>query len=338
MRWGDTWSVDGVVTARNINAAVFAPALVSDGRAEGSGRFSMRGAEPAKLGEAARIDGNFTSNRGVLGSFDLARARADRRQGGDRPHAVRRDDRPGRLRPRRGRAAQRHHRRGRSSTPARAPTSRRTARSPGRIVADVQDRVAADLRATLNPRRHGAGAPGQELVPHVLQLRGPRALSEFRLAKLLASLQKARPRRALASPPSCAISSRPTRELDAAERSAARAAARRRLAAAAAGRRRRCTWWCRASAPSRRGRRRRPTSRATAAWPACSASSAAPPSTSIRTKPAIVGALLHDRMTETVLRSFDEAATAVRARAAAAAAVACRSTCCERRTASSAWR
>ena len=72
--WGDTWVVDGVLTARNINAAVFAPALISDGRAEGSGKFSMRGPQPAKLGEAARIDGTFTVNRGVLGSFDLARA------------------------------------------------------------------------------------------------------------------------------------------------------------------------------------------------------------------------------------------------------------------------
>jgi hypothetical protein len=74
MTWGDSWVVEGVVTARNINAAVFAPALVSDGRAEGSGKFSMRSPQPAKLGDAARIDGTFTVNRGVLGSFDLARA------------------------------------------------------------------------------------------------------------------------------------------------------------------------------------------------------------------------------------------------------------------------
>src|SRR5687768_2913279 len=74
MTWGDNWVIEGVLTARNINAAVFAPALVSDGRAEGSGKFSMRSAQPAKLGDAARIDGTFTVNRGVLGSFDLARA------------------------------------------------------------------------------------------------------------------------------------------------------------------------------------------------------------------------------------------------------------------------
>ena len=74
MTWGDNWVIEGVLTARNINAAVFAPALVSDGRAEGSGKFSMRSAQPAKLGDAARIDGTFTVNRGMLGSFDLARA------------------------------------------------------------------------------------------------------------------------------------------------------------------------------------------------------------------------------------------------------------------------
>src|SRR5205823_14223055 len=42
-------------------------------------------------------------------------------------------------------------------------------------------------------RRHREGPPGPKLVSQVLQLRGPRALSEFRLAKLLASLQKIDP-------------------------------------------------------------------------------------------------------------------------------------------------
>jgi hypothetical protein len=73
VRWGDTWTVDGVVTARNIYAAVFAPALLSDGRGEGSGKFQMRG-EPGKLAATGRIDGSFTISRGVLGSIDLSRA------------------------------------------------------------------------------------------------------------------------------------------------------------------------------------------------------------------------------------------------------------------------
>jgi len=74
VRWGNTWSVDGVMTARGVNAAVFAPALVSNGRAEGTGRFTMSGVEPAKLGPQARLEGNFTVSKGVLGSFDLSRA------------------------------------------------------------------------------------------------------------------------------------------------------------------------------------------------------------------------------------------------------------------------
>ena len=73
IRWGGTWTVDGVVTVRGINAAVFAPALVSNGTGEGTGRFSMSGAEPAKLATTGRLDGNFTVTQGTLGSFDLAK-------------------------------------------------------------------------------------------------------------------------------------------------------------------------------------------------------------------------------------------------------------------------
>ncbi|HEY2335977.1 MAG TPA: hypothetical protein VGI18_01275 [Burkholderiales bacterium] len=74
VRWGDTWTVEGVMTARGVNAAVFAPALVSDGRADGTGRFSLSGVEPAKLHAGARLEGNFTVQKGVLGSFDLGKA------------------------------------------------------------------------------------------------------------------------------------------------------------------------------------------------------------------------------------------------------------------------
>jgi hypothetical protein len=74
LRWGGTWNLDGAITARGVNAAVFAPALLSDGRLEGTGRFSMSGAEPAKLARGGRLEGSFTVNKGVLGSFDLSRA------------------------------------------------------------------------------------------------------------------------------------------------------------------------------------------------------------------------------------------------------------------------
>ena len=74
VRWGSTWNVDGVVTARGINAAVFAPTLVSEGRGEGTAKFSLSGADPAKLAATGKYEASFTVSRGVLGSFDLSQA------------------------------------------------------------------------------------------------------------------------------------------------------------------------------------------------------------------------------------------------------------------------
>jgi hypothetical protein len=73
VRWADNWTVDGVVTVRNINAAVFAPALLSSGNANGTAKFSMSAANPAGLVAGSRLDGTFTVSQGTLGSFDLAR-------------------------------------------------------------------------------------------------------------------------------------------------------------------------------------------------------------------------------------------------------------------------
>lgn len=73
VRWAGGWHIDGVVTVRNINAAVFAPALLSEGRAEGTAKFSMNAQDPDKLAGASRIEGKFTIYKGVLGSFDLSR-------------------------------------------------------------------------------------------------------------------------------------------------------------------------------------------------------------------------------------------------------------------------
>jgi hypothetical protein len=73
VRWSGSWNVDGIVTVRNINAAVFAPALVSSGNADGTAKFSMSAPDPAGLVTGSRLDGTFTVSQGTLGSFDLAR-------------------------------------------------------------------------------------------------------------------------------------------------------------------------------------------------------------------------------------------------------------------------
>ena len=74
IRWGGSWNVDGEVRARAIKVAVFAPALVSEGKLEGKGSYSMSGSVPASLFESARVQGDFKIEKGVLGSFNLTRA------------------------------------------------------------------------------------------------------------------------------------------------------------------------------------------------------------------------------------------------------------------------
>ncbi|HEX9397959.1 MAG TPA: hypothetical protein VF943_14590 [Burkholderiales bacterium] len=74
VRWGNNWVIDGVMTARGINAAVFAPALVSEGRGEGTAKFSMSGPDPMALVAAGRYDASFRIDTGALGGVDLSRA------------------------------------------------------------------------------------------------------------------------------------------------------------------------------------------------------------------------------------------------------------------------
>jgi len=74
IRWGANWTVDGDVRARALRVAVFAPALVSEGKVEGRGAYSMSGSVPANLFESAKVQGDFKIEKGVLGSFNLTRA------------------------------------------------------------------------------------------------------------------------------------------------------------------------------------------------------------------------------------------------------------------------
>ena len=74
VRWGSNWIMDGVVTVRGINAAVFAPALLSEGKAEGTAKFSFNDPDPMNFLGRGRLEGTFSVHKGVLGSFDLSRA------------------------------------------------------------------------------------------------------------------------------------------------------------------------------------------------------------------------------------------------------------------------
>ncbi|HEY5636714.1 MAG TPA: hypothetical protein VIS77_07395, partial [Burkholderiales bacterium] len=74
VQWGGTWKAEGEISARGVNVAVFAPALISEGRVEGRGLYALAGPAPEKMMEGAKLLGTFTISKGVLGSFDLARA------------------------------------------------------------------------------------------------------------------------------------------------------------------------------------------------------------------------------------------------------------------------
>jgi len=62
------------VRGGGMNAGVFAPSLISDGRLEGKGRYVMAGRDPERLYDTARLDGSFRVAKGTLSSFDLSRA------------------------------------------------------------------------------------------------------------------------------------------------------------------------------------------------------------------------------------------------------------------------
>jgi hypothetical protein len=74
IQWGASWSAEGEVRARAVKVAVFAPALISEGKIDGRANYTMSGASPGQLYERARMQGDFKIDKGVLGSFDLTRA------------------------------------------------------------------------------------------------------------------------------------------------------------------------------------------------------------------------------------------------------------------------
>ncbi len=51
IRWGASWTVEGELRTRGVKVAVFAPTLVSDGKVEARGAYTMTGSAPATLYE-----------------------------------------------------------------------------------------------------------------------------------------------------------------------------------------------------------------------------------------------------------------------------------------------
>ena len=71
--WSGGWRVAGDVAAKQINAAVFAPVLISEGKLDANGRYALQGADPARLGPDGRLEGSFTITKGAIGFVDIVR-------------------------------------------------------------------------------------------------------------------------------------------------------------------------------------------------------------------------------------------------------------------------
>ena len=73
LRWGDAWSFNGEVSARQFDAARVVPKLIQGGRMEVSGALSASAPDAERLFAAPRFDGTFLVGKGTLNGVDLAR-------------------------------------------------------------------------------------------------------------------------------------------------------------------------------------------------------------------------------------------------------------------------
>jgi len=67
------WSFSGEVSARGIDPAALAPALVEEGKLEGKASYAMQAKSYDELFAAPRVEGSFSIAKGTLIGVDLAR-------------------------------------------------------------------------------------------------------------------------------------------------------------------------------------------------------------------------------------------------------------------------
>jgi two-component system, chemotaxis family, chemotaxis protein CheY len=74
VRWGETWGIEGQLRAKGVNAGIFASSVLTQGNANGSGRFRLEPGAAAPHSPVVHLEGTFTIAQGVLGQLDLSRA------------------------------------------------------------------------------------------------------------------------------------------------------------------------------------------------------------------------------------------------------------------------
>jgi hypothetical protein len=73
LRWSNGWSLDGELSARQMDAVKLAGPLVGAGTVQGKGRLSMRGLLPERMILNSQLDGSFSVQKGLISNVDMTR-------------------------------------------------------------------------------------------------------------------------------------------------------------------------------------------------------------------------------------------------------------------------
>ena len=73
LRWSSGWSLEGELSARQMDAAKIAGPLLGAGTVQGKGRLSMRGLLPERMILNSQLEGNFTVQKGSISNVDMTR-------------------------------------------------------------------------------------------------------------------------------------------------------------------------------------------------------------------------------------------------------------------------
>jgi hypothetical protein len=73
LRWASGWSLEGEISARQMDAVKIAGPLLGTGTLQGKGTFSMRGLLPERMVLNSHAQGNFTVQKGSISNVDMTR-------------------------------------------------------------------------------------------------------------------------------------------------------------------------------------------------------------------------------------------------------------------------
>ncbi|HET7199831.1 MAG TPA: AsmA-like C-terminal region-containing protein, partial [Burkholderiales bacterium] len=73
LRWSNGWSLDGEVSARQMDAGRIAAPVIAGGTFQGKGTYSMRGLLPERMILNTQLEGTFTVEKGSVTNVDMTR-------------------------------------------------------------------------------------------------------------------------------------------------------------------------------------------------------------------------------------------------------------------------